>query len=79
MRDLNICCSSASALCQTGNNGGNSWNFPLCTSIREKFSQANRSASNALTSRSSKETAENKTNRKMEYYRTIPRVMMMTW
>ena len=49
------------------------------TSIREKFSQFNRSASNVLTSRSSKKTAGNKTKRKMEYWRTIPRVMMMTF
>ena len=26
---VNICCSSGSALCQTGNNDGNSWNFPF--------------------------------------------------
>ena len=49
------------------------------TSIREKFSRLNRSASNVLTSRSSKKTAGNKTKRKMEYWRTIPRVMMMTF
>ena len=49
------------------------------TSIWEKFNQSNRSASNALTSRSSKKTAGNKTKRKMEYWRTIPRVMMMTF
>ena len=36
------------------------------TSIGEKFSRSNRSASNALTSRSSKKTAGNKTKRKME-------------
>ena len=47
------------------------------TSIGEKFSRSNRSASNALTSRrSSKKTAGNKTKRKMEYWSTIPRVMM---
>ena len=40
------------------------------TSIREKFSQSNRSASNALTSRSRKKTAGNKTKRKMEYWST---------
>ena len=40
---------------------------PPRTSIREKLSRANRSASNVLTSRSSKKTAENKTKRKMEY------------
>ena len=51
------------------------------TSIREKLSQFNRSASNVLTSRSSKKKkkAGNKTKRKMEYWRTIPRVMMMTF
>ena len=48
------------------------------TSIGEKFSRSNRSASNALTSRSSKKTAGNKTKRKMEYWSTIPRVMTMT-
>ena len=47
------------------------------TFIREKFSRSNRSASNALTSRrSSKKTAGNKTKMKMEYWSTIPRVMM---
>ena len=51
----------------------------LRSSIREKFSKSNRSASNVLTSRSSKKTAGNKTKRKMEYWRTIPRVMMMTF
>ena len=51
----------------------------LRSSIREKFSQSNRSASNVLTSRSSKKTAGNKTKRKMEYWRKIPRVMMMTF
>ena len=65
---VNICCSSASAFCQTGNNDGKSW----------KFGRSNRSASNALTSRSSKKTAGNKTKRKMDYWSTIPRVMMMT-
>ena len=49
------------------------------TSIREKFSRSNRSASNALTSRSSKKTAGNKTKRKMEHWSTIPRMMMMTF
>ena len=48
------------------------------TSIGEKFSRSNRSASNALTSRSNKKTAGNKTKRKMEYWSTIPRVMTMT-
>ena len=48
------------------------------TSIGEKFSRSNRSASNALTSRSSKKTTGNKTKRKMEYWSTIPRVMTMT-
>ena len=48
------------------------------TSIGEKFSRSNRSASNALTSRNSKKTAGNKTKRKMEYWSTIPRVMTMT-
>ena len=48
------------------------------TSIGEKFSRSNWSASNALTSRSSKKTAGNKTKRKMEYWSTIPRVMTMT-
>ena len=48
------------------------------TSIGEKFSRSNRSASNALTSRSSKKIAGNKTKRKMEYWSTIPRVMTMT-
>ena len=33
----------------------------------------------ALTSRSSKKTAGNKAKRKMEYWSTIPRVMMMTF
>ena len=31
---VNICCSSASALCKTGNNDGKSWNFPLPLSER---------------------------------------------
>ena len=31
----NICCSSASALCQTGNNNGKSWNFPSYLYQRE--------------------------------------------
>ena len=35
--------------------------------IKEIFSRANRSASNALTSRSNKKTAGNKTKMKMEY------------
>ena len=30
---VNICCSSASALCQTGNNDGKSWNFPSYLSV----------------------------------------------
>ena len=72
----NICCSSASALCQTGNNDGKSWNFPSYL-YQRKIQPVNRSASNALTSRrSSKKTAGNKTKRKMEYWSTIPRVMM---
>ena len=41
--------------------------LPRRTSIREKFSQSNRSASNALTSRSSKKIAGNETKRKIEY------------
>ena len=57
---VNICCSRASAPCRTGNKDGKSWNSPISTSIREKFSRANRSLSNALTSRSSKKTAGNK-------------------
>ena len=32
---VNICCSSASALCQTGNNDGKSWNFPSYLYQRE--------------------------------------------
>ena len=48
------------------------------TSIREKFSQSNRSVSNALTSKSGKKEAGNK-KRKMEYWSTIPRVVMMTF
>ena len=64
---VNICCSRASAPCQAGNKDGKSWNSPISTSIREKFSRANRSLSNALTSRSSKKTAGNKPKRKMEY------------
>ena len=39
--------------------------LPRCTSIREKFKRANRSAWNALTSRSSKKTAGNKTKKKI--------------
>ena len=35
--------------------------------------------SGGQTSRSSKKTAGNKTKRKMEYWSTIPRVMMMTF
>ena len=35
--------------------------------------------SGGRTSRSSKKTAGNKTKRKMEYWSTIPRVMMMTF
>ena len=74
---VNICCSSASALCQTGNNDGKSWNFPSYLYQREIQPDSNRSASNALTSRrSSKKTAGNKTKMKMEYWSTIPRVMM---
>ena len=53
--------------------------FPRRTSIRELFSPTNRSASNALTSRSNKKTAGNETKRKMEYLSTIPRVMMVTF
>ena len=49
------------------------------TSIREKFSRSNRLASNALTARSTKKTVGNKTKRKMEYWSTIPRVMMTTF
>ena len=49
------------------------------TTIREKFSPANRSASNALTSRSSNKTTGNKTKRKIEYLSTMPRVMMVTF
>ena len=63
---VNICCSRASAPCQAGNKDGKSWNSPISTSIREKFSRANRSLSNALTSRSSKKKAGNKPKRKME-------------
>ena len=47
--------------------------------LREKFSRSNRSASNALTARSTKKTVGNKTKRKMEYWSTIPRVMMTTF
>ena len=32
---VNICCSSTSALCQTGNNDGKSWNFPSYLYLRE--------------------------------------------
>ena len=32
---LNICCSGASALCQTGNNDGKSWNSPSYLYQRE--------------------------------------------
>ena len=68
---VNLCCSSASALCQTGNNDGKTWNFPVVPLLERNFSWANRSASNALTSRSSKKTAGNKTKRKIEYYSTM--------
>ena len=30
---VNICCSSASALCQTGNNDGKSWNSPVVSLV----------------------------------------------
>ena len=30
---VNICCSSASALCPTGNNDGKSWNLPSYLSV----------------------------------------------
>ena len=53
--------------------------FPRRTSIRELFSPTNRSASNALTSRSNKKTVGNETKRKMECLSTIPRVMMVTF
>ena len=49
------------------------------TFIREKFSRSNMSALIALTSRSSKKTARNKTKRKREDWSMIPRVMMMTF
>ena len=32
---VNISCTSASALCQTGNNDGKSWNFPSYLYLRE--------------------------------------------
>ena len=64
---VNICCSSSSALCHTRNNDGKSWNSLSYSCIKEIFSRANRSASNALTSRSNKKTAGNKTKMKMEY------------
>ena len=75
---VNICCSSASALCQTGDIDGKSWNFPLYLYQREiqlvKPVSLERSGS-----RSSKRTAENKTKRDMECWSTIPRVIMMTF
>ena len=49
------------------------------TSIREKFSRLNQLASNAVTSRCSKKTAGNRKKRNMEYWSTIPLVMMMTF
>ena len=49
------------------------------TSIKEKFSRSNQLASNAVTSRSSKKTAGNRKKRNMEYWSTIPLVMMMTF
>ena len=49
------------------------------TSIKEKFSRLNQLASNAVTSRCSKKTAGNRKKRNMEYWSTIPLVMMMTF
>ena len=67
---VDICCNSVSALCQTENNDDKSGNFPSYFYQRQKLSRSNRSASNALTSRSNKKTAGNKTKRKMEYWST---------
>ena len=52
------------------------------SSIQEEIgllSDTSRRTSGGRTSRSSKKTAGNKTKRKMEYWSTIPRVMMMTF
>ena len=53
--------------------------LPGRTSVREKFSPENWSASNALTSRSNKKSAGNKTKRKVEHFSTTPRVMMVAF
>ncbi|RMX44085.1 hypothetical protein pdam_00002509 [Pocillopora damicornis] len=73
---VNICCSSASALCQTGNNDGKSWNFPSYLYQRE-IQPVVPVSLECSGSRSSKKTAGNKTEREMEYWSKIPRVMMM--
>ena len=75
---VNICCSSASALCQTGNNDGKSWNFPLCLYQRE-IQPLEPVSLERSGLRSSKKTAGNKTKREMEYWSTNPQVMMMTF
>ena len=62
-----------SALCQTGNNDGNSWNSPFVP-----LSEKNLALHFSLTSRSSKKTTGNRKKRKMDNYCTIPRVMMVT-
>ena len=51
-----------SALCQTGNNDGNSWNSPFVP-----LSEKNLALHFSLTSRSSKKTTGNKKKRKMDY------------
>ena len=75
---VNICCSSASALCQTGNNDGKSWNFPLYLYQRE-IQPVEPVSLERSGSRNSKKTAGNKNKREEEYRSTIPRVMMMTF
>ena len=75
---VNICCSSASALCQTGNNNGKSWNFPSYLYQRE-IQPVELVSLECSGSRSGKKTAGNKTKGEMEYCSTIHRAIMMTF
>ena len=75
---VNICCSSASALCQTGNNDGKTWNFPSYLYQRE-IQPVELVSLECSGSRSSKKTVGNTTKGEMEYWSTIHRVIMMTF
>ena len=76
---VNICCNRGSALCQTRKNDGNSRNSPVVPLPERNLAKRTSQPRTLWLRGAARKQRGNKTKRKMEYWSSIPRVMMLTF